>query len=97
MCVKKADGGTIKYGDNVIAKIVAKWILSLDNGKIKIENDFYVEGLKHNLLSVSQMCDQEYNLTFHAQICEIMKASIGKLVAQESAIENNLYNLSEIK
>ena len=37
--------------------------------------------MKHNLLSVSQMCDQGHKFTFDSQKCEIRKEGSGKLVA----------------
>jgi hypothetical protein len=72
--------GSVTFGDNVYARIVGKGIVSLDDGKTKTQNVLYVEGLKHNLLSVSQMCDQGYNLTFHSKGCDIMKVCLGILV-----------------
>jgi hypothetical protein len=47
----------VTFGDNGRSKIVGKGILNLDNKKIKIKKVLCVEYLKHNLLSVSQMCD----------------------------------------
>jgi hypothetical protein len=49
--------GNFTFGENGISKIVVKGTLSLDNGKYKIENVMCVEDIKHNILSVSQMCD----------------------------------------
>jgi hypothetical protein len=43
------------FGDNASARIVGKGIISLDNGKTKTHNVLYVEGLKHDFLSVIQM------------------------------------------
>jgi hypothetical protein len=60
-------------GDNAFARIDGKGTISIDNGKTKTHNVLYVEVLKHNLISVSQMCDQGYNLTFHSKGFEIRK------------------------
>ena len=55
------EGGTITFGDDSKGKIV-------DIGNIKIgsspliENVVLVEGLKHNLLSISQLCDKGLKL-----------------------------------
>ena len=97
LILKKGKGGSITFGDNASARIVGKGIVSLDNGKTKTQNVLYVEGLKHNLLSVSQMCDQGYNLTFHSKGCEIRKAGSGRLVENENKIESNVYVLDEVK
>ncbi|RDX71979.1 hypothetical protein CR513_48601, partial [Mucuna pruriens] len=36
-----------------------------------IDNVLYVEGLKHNLLSISQLCDIVYNIFFNKGECII--------------------------
>jgi hypothetical protein len=69
------------FGNNSSARIVGKCTISLDNGNTKTQNVLHVEELKHNLLSVSQMRDQGYNLTFHSKGCEIRKEGLGRLVA----------------
>jgi transposase InsO family protein len=52
--------------------------------------------MKHNLLSVSQMCDQGHKVTFDSQKCEIRKEGSGKLVGTAARTSNNIYVLSEI-
>jgi hypothetical protein len=51
------------------------------NKNEKEENVLLVEDMKHNLLSVSQMCDQVHKVTFDSKKCEIRKEGSGKLVA----------------
>ena len=51
------------------------------NEKVKAANVLLAEDLKHNLLSVSKMCDQGYNLIFNSWKCEIRQADSGRLVA----------------
>jgi transposase InsO family protein len=51
--------------------------------------------MKHNLLSVSQMCDQGHKLTFDSEKCEIRKEGSGKLVGTAARTSNNIYVLSE--
>lgn len=77
--LKEENRGGVTFGANTTARITGKGMLSLDNGKTKIENILYVEGLKHNLLSFSQLCDQGHTLTFHSQGCEIRKVGSKKL------------------
>jgi hypothetical protein len=52
--------------------------------------------MKHNLLSVSQMCDQGHKITFDSQKCEIIKEGSGKLVAIAARTSSNIYVLSKI-
>jgi hypothetical protein len=52
--------------------------------------------MKHNLLSVSQMCDQGHKVTFDSQKCEIRKEGSGKLVATAARTSSDIYVLSEI-
>ena len=56
--LKEEKGGRVTFGDNGSARILGKCTISLDNGKTKTKNAMYVERLKHNNLSVIQMCDQ---------------------------------------
>jgi len=39
--------------------------------KVKAGNVMYVDGLKHNLLSVSQMCDQGNEMVFQSNGCVV--------------------------
>jgi hypothetical protein len=78
----KKNEGNVTFGDNGTSKIVGKGTLSLDNGRDKVEKVLCVEDLKHNILSVSQMCDQGHTLTFDSQECKIKKENSGKLVAK---------------
>jgi hypothetical protein len=50
--------------------------------------------MKHNLLSVSQMCDQGHKLTFDSEKYEIRKEGSGKLVDTAARTSNNIYVLS---
>ena len=36
-----------------------------------IDNVLLVKGLKHNLLSISKLCDSGYNVTFNKDMCII--------------------------
>lgn len=56
-----------------------------------------MEGLKHNLLSVIQMCDQGYDLTFNSKRCEIRNVGIGKLVEKTEKTLGNVYIINEAK
>lgn len=65
--LSKEKDGNVTFRDNGSTKIVGIGIVNLNNGKGKAQNVLYVEGLKHNLLSFSQMRDEGYDLTFSFQ------------------------------
>jgi hypothetical protein len=90
-------GGSVNFGDKASARRVGKGIVSLDNGNTKTQNVFYVEGLKNNLISVIQMCDQGYNLTFHSKWCETRKETLRILVENENRTSIDVYILDKVK
>ena len=53
----------------------------------------YVNGLKHNLLSVSQMCDQGNEVVFRSNGCVVRKLDIRETVIKGIRTPNNLYVL----
>ena len=40
----------MRFGGNIYEKIKGEGMHVLDDGETKVENGFYAEGLKHNLL-----------------------------------------------
>jgi hypothetical protein len=62
--LKKGKSGRVAFGNDSSIKILGKGVVSLGSENVKAENVLLVEELKHNLLSVSKICDQGYNLKF---------------------------------
>ncbi|GAV83708.1 hypothetical protein CFOL_v3_27154 [Cephalotus follicularis] len=60
------EGGVVTFGDNAKGKIMG--FGSIGNNRTLIHNVLYVNGLKHNLLSISQLCDKDCKVTFE-KIC----------------------------
>ncbi|KAI4310450.1 hypothetical protein MLD38_035428 [Melastoma candidum] len=57
------NGGSVKFGDNSNGSVIGKGTTgSLDS--MVIEEVMLVTKLKHNLLSISQLCDKGYATTF---------------------------------
>ena len=83
------DGGLVTFGDNSKGKI-------LGVGKVGkepfpcIENVLLVNGLKHNLLSISQLCDKGYKVVFQASSCSI---EINGKILFVAKWNNNAYTL----
>jgi hypothetical protein len=63
----KRKGGNVAFGDDSSAKILGEGVVELGRKNVKAKNVLLVEDLKHNLLSVSKMCDQGYTLMFDSQ------------------------------
>ena len=68
---KQFDGSNVAFGgDRKGGRITGKRMVS--NGKISFHDVFYVEQLKYNLLSVSQVCDKKNNILFTETECIIL-------------------------
>ncbi|KAL8096136.1 hypothetical protein AgCh_037185 [Apium graveolens] len=76
--VEKA-GPSVSYGDGNIGKTLGYGNINLGNVIIKDVADL-VSGLKHNLLSISQICDRGYHVDFFTEHCEIVSKSKEKIV-----------------
>jgi len=63
--------------------------------KVIAGNVLYVDGLKHNLLSVSQMCDQGTEVVFRSNGCSVRDLDTGKTVIKGIRTPNNLYIFEE--
>ena len=59
------DGGKVTLGDNTTCRVLASGIIQLSHF-ITLEKVLYVDNLKHNLLSVSQLCDKGLSVCFSA-------------------------------
>ena len=62
--------GYVTYGDNNKGRILGIGKVGAPNF-ISIEDVLYVEGLKHNLLSISQLCDKGFKIRFTKDECLI--------------------------
>ena len=68
------DGGRVTFGDKSKKKIIG--IGTIGNSKTFSINDAYlVDGLKFNLLSVSQLCDKGFEVSFSDKTCTVKNAS----------------------
>ncbi|GAV67450.1 hypothetical protein CFOL_v3_10955, partial [Cephalotus follicularis] len=67
---KPKDGGNVTFGDNTKGQIVGTG--SIGNKDISISNVLHVKGLKHNLLSISQLCDKNCRVIFEDTSCRVV-------------------------
>lgn len=57
---------------------------------ITIKYILFVKGLKHNLLSVSQLCDNVYSTDFDALSC-LIEHKVSKSLVFKGYMVNNIY------
>ena len=62
------NGGMVIFGDNSKKKIIGIGNIGITPSTC-IENILLVDGLKHNLLSISQLCDRGYKVVFESSMC----------------------------
>ena len=70
--LKKNEGGIVSFGDGGTSRVIGKGSISMV-GLPKLENALLVDGLKANLLSISQMCDSHHEVLFSKNKCEIFR------------------------
>jgi hypothetical protein len=63
------EGGVVGFGGNQRGKIVGTE--TIGNSSISINNVWY-DGLRHNLLSISQFCDSGYKTIFDNDTCIVI-------------------------
>ena len=80
------DGGFVTFGDNSKGKIIG--VGNIDNYSSCIENVLLVDGLKHNLISISQLCDKNYKVIFDKNKCIITHTLNDKILFIASRHEN---------
>jgi hypothetical protein len=94
--LRKERNGSVSFENDNSDKIIGEGTVRIRNKNEKSQNVLLVEDMKHNLLNVSQMCDQGHKVTFNSQKCEIRREGLGKLVDTIGRTSNNIYVLSEI-
>ena len=80
-------GGNVTFGDGSKSQIKGKGIISLPRLP-DIANVLYVEGLRVNLLSISQICDHDFMVLFLKGKCLVMDESRKKLISGVRTLDN---------
>ena len=84
---ESTNGGNVTFGDGSKSQIKRKGIISLP-GLLDITNFLYVEGLRVNLLSISQICDQDFMVLFSKGKCLVMDEPGKKLISGVRTLDN---------
>ncbi|XP_050222454.1 uncharacterized protein LOC126672541 [Mercurialis annua] len=64
--------GNVTFGDDGKGQVVGIGKIG-NSSSPSIENVWLVNGLEHNLLSVSQLCDKGYNVNFDSKACYVIQ------------------------
>ena len=83
--------GHVTYGDNNKGMILGRGSIG-DKRNLLIHDVLYVEGLKHSLVSISQLCDKGYYVIFKPNSCEIYLPNSKEVMLIGKRI-NNVYLL----
>ncbi|CAJ2653255.1 unnamed protein product, partial [Trifolium pratense] len=89
------EGGSVGFGGNQKGKIIGTG--TVGNSSLSINDVWLVDGLKHNLLSISQFCDNGYVVIFNKESCTVTKQSDNSIIFK-GLRKNNVYkiNLSDL-
>ena len=87
--IKKKGHGSVTFGDKSIGKIMGVGKIGKDPDN-SIENVYLVDGLKFNLLSISQLCDKGNLVTFDSTHC-IVKNKISEKISLYGPRIDNVY------
>ncbi|KAJ9552589.1 hypothetical protein OSB04_016634 [Centaurea solstitialis] len=68
---KEEAGPSVKFGG--AGRGITKGYGTLTNGNTTFKKVSYVEGLTHNLLSISQLCDKDHKVSFSKKDCKEKK------------------------
>ncbi|XP_062094311.1 uncharacterized protein LOC133800368 [Humulus lupulus] len=88
---KEGNEGAVTFGDGNKGQIFGKGDLVL-NGIAPLTEVLYVKGLKANLISISQLCDNDYTVSFSKTHCLV--ATSGCSVLTGNRTSDNCYALS---
>ena len=80
-------GGNVTFSNGRKSQIKGKGIISLP-GLPDIANILYVEGLRVNLLSINQICDQDIMVLFSKGNCPVINEYGKKLISGVRTLDN---------
>ena len=91
------DEGTFIFGDSNKGKIKGIGEISIDDD-VLVTNILFVEGLHHNLISISQLCDNQMIVAFHRIGCNILDEETRELLFVGHRVKNiYVVDLDEVR
>ncbi|KAI3758325.1 hypothetical protein L6452_05885 [Arctium lappa] len=91
---KGKSGGAVTFGDNKQGQI--KGYGEISRGNVSVSKVAYVDGLKHNLISLSQLCDHGFNVKFQRKYCSLLHSESGQEMLRADR-RGNLYRMNFTK
>src|ERR1044072_1275253 len=85
-------GGVVGFGGNQKGKIIGSGTIGYGKSS-SIKNVILVEGLMHNLLSISQLADNGYDVIFNQKSCKVISQKDGSILFNGKR-KNNIYKIS---
>jgi hypothetical protein len=85
--IQMARGGRITFGDRSHAKVIGNGHIDIPGIEVS-QKALYVEGLKANLLSISQLCDDDMVVQFSKNECNIFDSNGKWLMGGERTSDN---------
>ena len=87
--VEKYDGGLVTFRDGKKSRVIGKGTIGT-LGNPTLNDVLLVDGLKANLLSISQICDSEHEVYFFKEACIIIDKH-GKSIMRGERTNDNCY------
>ena len=84
---KSKKGSNVTFGDKSKSQNKGKGTISLP-GLLDISNVLYIKGLRVRLLSISQICDQDFMVLFSKGKCLVLNESKKKLISGVGTLDN---------
>ncbi|KAL6337910.1 hypothetical protein AAG906_002376 [Vitis piasezkii] len=81
------NGGYVTFGDNAKGRIIGQGNIGNDTSSL-IESVLLVDGLKHNLLSISQLCEKCFKFIFETSHCIIKDIQNDKTIFMGHRCDN---------
>ncbi|WJX34371.1 hypothetical protein P8452_22493 [Trifolium repens] len=89
--LNQQEGGTVGFGGNQKGRIIG--IGTVGNSSLSISDVWLVDGLHHNLLSISQLCDSNYDVMFNKDSCTVIRNSDQSVVFKGNR-KGNVYKVN---
>ncbi|PKA51294.1 hypothetical protein AXF42_Ash002657 [Apostasia shenzhenica] len=86
--LKPRNGGLVIFGDDTMKRIIG--IGKVGKDFLTFIDKVLVDGLAYNLFSISQLCDNGYNILFDASKCLIKQNDVIMFVGNKY---NNIYQV----